>query len=219
MPGIADAGGDGRVRLDAIARWLQDVAYTDLVDAGFEERGVWILRRMRLVVRAFPRFGELATLRTFCSGVGRFSAERRTTIAAATGVVEAVAIWVWLDERGRPGRFDQRFLDLYGTSASGRAAPTRLHHPEPPADAERRPWIFRGTDVDVAGHVNNSQYWAPLEDELGDADPGPMDLEIEHRDSAQPGEASVLRTADGLWIESAPGVISASILVAGRPAL
>ena len=41
MPGIADAVGDGRVRLDAIARWLQDVAYADLIDAGFErERGL-----------------------------------------------------------------------------------------------------------------------------------------------------------------------------------
>ena len=57
-PGIADALGDGRVRLDAIARWLQDVAYADLLDAGFEERGVWIVRRMRLRVESWPRFGE-----------------------------------------------------------------------------------------------------------------------------------------------------------------
>ena len=35
-PGIADATPSGRCRLDAIARWLQDIAYADLVDAGFE---------------------------------------------------------------------------------------------------------------------------------------------------------------------------------------
>ena len=35
-PGIADADGAGRCRLDAMARWLQDIAYADLIDAGFE---------------------------------------------------------------------------------------------------------------------------------------------------------------------------------------
>ena len=32
-PGIADADAAGRCRLDAMARWLQDIAYADLVDA------------------------------------------------------------------------------------------------------------------------------------------------------------------------------------------
>ena len=89
IPGIADGIGDMRIRLDAIARWLQDVAYADLIDAGFEQEGVWILRRVRQRVRSFPRFGEQVTLRTFCSGVGRFSAERRTTVRSAAGFVDA----------------------------------------------------------------------------------------------------------------------------------
>ena len=79
-PGIADADAAGRCRLDAMARWLQDIAYADLIDAGFEGRGAWIVRRTRIRVERFPRFGEELTLRTFCSGIGRFSAERRTSI-------------------------------------------------------------------------------------------------------------------------------------------
>ena len=103
MPGIADAVGGGRVRLDAIARWLQDVAYADILDAGFDQGGVWIVRRARMRVESFPRFGEPVTLRTHCSGLGRFSAERRTTIRGATAAVDAVASWVWIDERRAPG--------------------------------------------------------------------------------------------------------------------
>src|SRR5205814_9256418 len=38
LPGLADASGSGRVRVDAIARWLQDVAYADLVAAGLAGR-------------------------------------------------------------------------------------------------------------------------------------------------------------------------------------
>ena len=52
-PGIADATPSGRCRLDAIARWLQDIAYADLVDAGFEGRGAWIVRPDRRR-RPFP---------------------------------------------------------------------------------------------------------------------------------------------------------------------
>ena len=216
MPGIADAPGDRRVRLDAIARWLQDVAYADLIDAGFEQEGVWILRRARLRVDGFPRFGERVTLRTFCSGVGRFSAERRTTIRSDEGAVDAVATWVWLDERGSPGRFDERFLGIYRESAAGRPAPTRLSHPEPPEGAERAAWTFRAADIDVAGHVNNSHYWEPLEERLAAAPASTIDVEIEHRDAALAGEAVIVSTPDALWICGAAGEQYASLQVLER---
>jgi acyl-ACP thioesterase len=215
-PGIADAVGDGRVRLDAIARWLQDVAYADLIDAGFEERGVWIVRRMRVRVVAWPRFGEPVALRTFCSGLGRFAAERRTSIAGASSAVEAVALWVWIDESGRPARFDERFTAIYATSAGDRGAPVRLRHPDPPAGAERRPWTFRVADLDVAGHVNNSHYWEPLEELLAGTEPAALEAEIEHRDPALAGTAYVVGDRDALWVEGAEGAVHASIQVAGR---
>lgn len=106
LPGITDAGGDGRVRLDALARWLQDVAYADWLDSGVDEGGMWILRRARMRVERFPRFGDPVTIRTFCSGIGRFSAERRTSVSGRSAAVETVATWVWMDsETGRPKRF------------------------------------------------------------------------------------------------------------------
>ena len=214
MPGIADGVGDLRVRLDAIARWLQDVAYADLLDAGFEEEGMWIVRRVRQRVRSFPRFGEPVTVRTFCSGVGRFSAERRTTIRSATGHVDTVALWIWLGPGGEPQRFPDRFVELYGESAAGRPAPVRLRHPDPDPDCARTPWTFRAADVDVAGHVNNSHFWEPGVEELAGTVPGGIDVEVEHRDPALPGPAHVLRSANGAWIEGADGALQASIQLA-----
>ena len=212
-PGIADAVGGGRVRLDAIARWLQDVAYFDLVDAGFEQRGAWIVRRARLRIDAFPRFEDELIVRTFCSGLGRFSAERRTTVSGGSAAVEAVALWVWLDESGRPARFPERFVELYGESAAGRSAPVRLRHPGPPDGCARRPLSFRVTDVDVAGHVNNSHYWAPIEEELAGGEPQRLDAEIEYRDSGQPGELEVLSDGEARWIADGDGRVLASILL------
>jgi len=214
LPGIADADANGRCRLDAIARWLQDVAYADLIDAGFEGRGAWIVRRTRIQVEAFPRFGEELAARTFCSGIGRFSAERRHSIRGEAAAVETVALWVCLDpKRGRPMRFPPDFLAVYEESAAGRDANVRLRHPDPPADADRSSWTFRASEMDPAGHVNNSHYWTPLEEELAGApEPGSIDAEVEYRDPAMPGEVALLRAGTSLWITGTDGAVHASIL-------
>jgi acyl-ACP thioesterase len=213
-PGIADADGAGRCRLDALARWLQDIAYADLVDAGFEGQGAWIVRRTRIRVETFPRFGENLEVRTFCSGIGRFSAERRTSIRGDRAAVETVGRWVCLDPgRGRPMRFPSEFISIYEESAGGRDANVRLRHPDPPAEAERSAWHFRATEMDPAGHINNSHYWSPLEEELA-AGPEPerIDAEIEFRDPALAGEAVLLRQGSSLWIASTQGAVHASIV-------
>jgi acyl-ACP thioesterase len=217
-PGVADATPAGRIRLDGIARWLQDVAYRDSVDAAFPDAGLWILRRVRIRVSSFPRFGEPATLRTFCSGLGRFAAERRTSIASATGRVECVALWVLLDpETGRPRRFPAEFAELYAPSAGGRDARVHPRHPEPADGAPESAWSFRATDLDLADHVNNSHYWEPLEQELVANEPDSIDAEIEFRDPAKPGPARLIGGGDAIWIASARGELHASLLIAPKP--
>jgi acyl-ACP thioesterase len=213
-PGIADADAAGRCRFDAMARWLQDVAYADLIDAGFEGRGAWIVRRTRLRVESFPRFGEELVLRTFCSGIGRFSAERRTSITGGSAAVEAVSVWVCLDpERGRPLRFPPDFIAAYEVSAAGRDANVRLRHPDPADGAERSPWTFRATEMDPAGHINNSHYWVPLEEEIASGpEPGAIDAEIEYRDPAMAGEAVLIRQGSSMWIASGDGALHASLI-------
>ena len=212
-PGAADVVGGGRARLDAIARWLQEVARQDLEDAGFGGRGVWIVRRTRIVAGPFPSYGERLSVRTFCSGLGRFSAERRTTIEGAEGRVEAVSRWICLEPDGsRPQRLEGGFREAYAASAGERDANVRVRHPEPPPGAAERPWVFRATDLDIAGHVNNTHYWAPLEEEfLAGGEPQRFDGEVEHRDPAQPGPAALMEAGPMLWLASSSGELHASI--------
>ena len=219
MPGIADATPSGRCRLDAIARWLQDVAYEDVVEAGFEGRGAWIVRRLRIRVESFPRFGERLSVRTFCTGIGRFSAERTTSIQGPSATVDAVGIWVYLDPKtGRPLRFEPEFVEIYSESAQGRDANVRLRHPDPPEQAVRLGWTFRHSELDPAGHINNSHYWTPLEEELArDPEPQSIDAEIEFRDPAMPGEVELIRDGSSLWIAS-KDAIHASLIRANVPA-
>jgi acyl-ACP thioesterase len=214
MPGLADATATGRVRLDAIARWLQDAAYLDLVDAGLADRGGWVVRRTRLRVESFPRFDAPVLIRTFCSATGRVAAERRTSVMGGGAAIEAVAMWIHVDtETLRPLRLGEEFDAVYGESAGDRKANFRLRHPEPSVDAQPTAWHFRASDVDVAGHVNNAAYWEPVEETLWEtADPDSADMEIEYREPAQPGEARIVRGRSVMWVTDTTGALHASIV-------
>jgi acyl-ACP thioesterase len=216
QPGVADVTGSGRTRLDAIARWLQEIARQDLDDAGFGGRGVWIVRRTRIRVKSFPRYDQTLTLRTFCSGIGRFSAERRTVIRGGEASVDTVSRWICFDPEGaRPQRFDDDFKAAYAETAGERDANVRVRHPGPPeggAAGDPEPWLFRATDLDVADHVNNSHYWGPLEQALlGAPEPQSFDGEVEHREPALAGPALLLRDGDWAWVTSHEGEVHASI--------
>jgi acyl-ACP thioesterase len=218
IAGLADAAPSGRVRLDALARWLQDAALNDVVDAGLGETALWVVRRTRLAVARFPRLGATASVRTWSSGVGRMWAQRRTTIATDDGgLVEAVALWVHLDpDGGRPLPLTAAELEVYGPSTAGREVQARLRHPAPTADAASRPWRFRTTELDVADHVNNAAYWAPLEDELlrdAAAEPAALDVELEFKTPAQPGEHAILSAGAHRWIVTGEGEVRASFLL------
>jgi acyl-ACP thioesterase len=110
-------------------------------------------------------------------------------------------------------RFPPDFAAAYEESAGGRGANVRLRHPDPPDDAERSSWHFRAAETDPVGHINNSHYWAPLEEDLAlGREPERIDAEIEFRDPAMPGEVARLRDGSSMWIAGAEGVVHASIL-------
>jgi acyl-ACP thioesterase len=257
-PGLADCAPSGRIRLDALARWLQDVAYADVEDAGLASAAVWVVRRARMHVKRFPRFGSRFVLATFCSGLGRMWAERRTTITrvgAEDSDVEAVSLWVHLDPKARrPTPLTEHELTTYGDAAAGRRVTARLRHPPPDGIERRFTWRFRATECDLAAHINNAAYWQPLEEEilgcgapvavgdvsagaavapgaaaapvaagvpvapgaavLGGGDPETLDVEIEYRTPAQPGEKIILCNGARRWIVDEAGETHASILLA-----
>jgi acyl-ACP thioesterase len=203
--GFADCAPSGRIRLDAVARWLQDVAYADVEDAGLASMAVWVVRRTRICVRRFPRFGERFSLATFCSGLGRMWGERRTTVrreGEPEPDVESAALWVHLDPASwRPVPFSDRESELYGSAAAGRRVSARLRHPAPAPAGSSRPWLFRAVDLDIAGHVNNAAYWEPLEEELlAGPEPERIDAEIEFRSPCQPGVKQLIEDGPRRWI-------------------
>jgi acyl-ACP thioesterase len=207
---LGDVTVSGRLRVDAIGRYLQDVARDDSAGSGIANPMGWVVRRTYLEVLRAPTFQEPVELATWCSGYGSRWAERRTTITGADGGrVETETLWVHVDPvSGRPARLGEDFFVHYGEAAQGRQVDARLPAEVPvPPTAHRLAWPWRQADFDILGHVNNAAYGAAVEEALA-ADgraPEAFAVEMEYRDPARPGTVGELAFApdgDGLrlWI-------------------
>lgn len=221
---LADGSPRGRVRVDALARMLQDVSDEDTTDAGFPPDEPWVVRRVDMGIRAFPSFRDVVTATTWCSGIGGRWAERRVRIVGdAGGQVDAAVLWVHLDRDGRPARLPDRFDDLYAEASGGRRVRARLHHgsmPELPA----APFPLRFTDFDVMGHVNNAVSWEPVEEAMAAREglQAPLRLSVEHPlpiDRGAEPRVAVLDRVDGfdLWITDGARVCSTAEVRTWRP--
>lgn len=186
---VTDVTPAGRLRLDAFARYLQEVAEDDVADTGWQAPYDWLLRRCAVLARGYPVLGDRVALRTFCTGTGPRWAERTTTLAGPGGdLMQATALWVAMGRDGRPAELGPGFHSLYGQAAGGRRASARLTLPAPGPAAAARPWPVRASDFDPAGHVNNSVHWAAAEDILAGVGWLPAAAELEYHRPILPGD-------------------------------
>jgi acyl-ACP thioesterase len=221
---LADADGAGRLRLDACARYLQDIGNDDTLDAGADvDETSWVVRRAVVDVVRPPRWRERLSLATWCGGTGGRWAERRLSMVGEHGgSVEIATLWVHIDlTTMAPARLPAAFLDTYGEAALGRKVTSRrwLDGPDGNGDGANGdgagghgpvtvPWVLRATDIDLLGHVNNAAYWAAVEEQLlggpaalrGAGDhplrAGPYRAVMEYGAGLAPGAAVELRVAD-----------------------
>jgi acyl-ACP thioesterase len=160
---LSDMDSTGRLRLDAVARYLQDVATDDVAETGWgAPEHLWVVRRYCIdVLVPFLADGEVELV-TWGSGVGAVAAGRRTSLVGDRGgAIEADSVWIHLTPDGRAARLDD--FGVYAASAAGRSVSTRKALPDPPPDAPRTPWPLRSTDVDLLGHANNAAHWHAVE--------------------------------------------------------
>jgi acyl-ACP thioesterase len=198
---LADVDPRGRVRLDAIARLLQDVAIDDVQETGWGTPShLWFVRRIRVEVHVpFLQDREIELV-TWCSGLAAIAAGRRWSLNGDRGGrIEVDSVWIHLGPDQRPVRIEG--FGVYGEATGGRHVSTKLELPDPPPEAVVAPWPLRASDVDMHGHVNNAIHWQAVEHALasGDIDAdGPLAAELDYREPIDLGdELELLRAAQG----------------------
>jgi acyl-ACP thioesterase len=195
---LADMDESGRVRLDAVARFLQDVAIDDVQETGWGTPDhLWFVRRIRVEVRVPFLDDREMGLVTWCSGLAAIAAGRRWSLEGDRGGrIEVDSVWIHLGRDQRPARIES--FGVYAEATGGRPVSTRLELPAPPDDAPRAPWALRSTDVDLHGHVNNAVYWQAVEDAIRAARVdarAPLAVELDYRDPIDLADTVELATA------------------------
>lgn len=193
---LGDVSPKGRLRFDAAARYLQDIANDDAVDGAYSDIHGWVVRRTEMWVHRFPVYMEDIDLRTWCGGYGSHWAERRTKIVSASGaLIEAAALWVHVDLKTlRSIPLPSDFLPIVDLASGGRKVSAKLtigkHLPPLSSDPSRvSHWPVRFTDMDAVGHMNNASYWDALEEYLSrhGTRRAPLHVTVEHHLAIDPG--------------------------------
>ena len=166
---LSDTDATGRLRLDAVARYLQDAATDDVEETGWGAPDhLWVLRSMRIDILAPFLADQEASIVTWGSSFSALAAGRRWSLTGdAGGSIEVDSTWIHLGPDARPARIGVGF-DGYVEATQGRAASTKLTLAPPALDGPRTAWPLRATDVDRMGHVNNAAYWAAVEQRLAE---------------------------------------------------
>jgi len=167
-----EAGPDGQVRISALLRYAQDVAWRHSEDLGFDrgwyrERGLgWVVRGVDLEVHEPISMGHTLRVSTAVVGHRRIWARRLGECRLADGRLAArvTTDWVLLDERNRvvriPADFGLAFTNPEVDSEIIRV-PAQMDAPIASHALSVRP-----ADLDPLDHVNNAVYFDWLEEAL-----------------------------------------------------
>ena len=202
---LGDATPNGRLRLDSVARYLQDVSNDDTRDADWSDPHWWVVRRTVIDVHQFPEYMQEIDLTTWCGGIGSHWAERRTRISSVDGMplIDAASLWVHVDETTmQPSKVPADVVDILGASAGARDVNARLLLRDKLFDESivyTSPWPLRFADFDAVGHMNNAAYWVIVEEFLAAHRDvrAPLRAVVEHVVQVEPGQEPIRHIASG----------------------
>lgn len=185
---VGDIDRGGRLRLDAVARHVQDIGQDHVHALGFDKtHPVGVVRRTMIDLVRPIEFQDVLRLRRWCSGTSTRWCEIRVRIdGGAGGLIESEAFWININrDTGMPSRFSDDFLEqLQRTTDVHRLRWKAYLIPGARQDAEHvSEYPVRFTDIDLFDHMNNAIYWSVVEDYLSTRPEllaSPLRVTIEH---------------------------------------
>ena len=240
-----DVDQDMRVRLDAVARYLQDVANDNIEATDFGASDpFWIIRRTIIdVIRPFSWPAGI-TAQRWCGALSTRWTNMRVRLTAdhetnrfnpderQPGLIETEAFWINVNDQGVPSRIsDDMFEQISAMTDVHRLRWKSINPEKAPVASEvdlpDREHVLRITDFDPFKHLNNAAYLEAIEDELVDHQDlidGPHRAVIEYLKPIVPGTRLMLRRvreADRLLVWILIGddfdVVAATVSVTRTP--
>jgi acyl-ACP thioesterase len=200
---------NGRIKMSAIANYLQESAWRHANHLGFgyedtrQRNEFWVIVSLMIRMTGSPEWGTTITVETWPKGIDRLFAFRDFKIMDAEGVVigAATSTWMILDQdTRRPKSVDivKPVLHMATNHGGLEGNPPLLMPLKDISGVESRQVRF--SEVDQNGHVNNIRYIDWCIDAL------PSEWHREHRiRSMVINYLSEVRADETLEISSGPG--------------
>lgn len=171
-----DVDTENRLRLDGIARYLQDIGSDNLAAFGFDKTDpLWIVRRTAIEVHRPAVWPDRMRLRRWCAAHStRWSAMRVRLTSTAGALIETEGFWIDIGaDTGMPTRISDGLLESLGRTTDEHRLRWKPWLTSTPPDIDdwedhERTFHLRTTDIDPFNHVNNATYWHAVEECLAD---------------------------------------------------
>lgn len=198
-----DIDEDYRLRLDGVARYIQEVGAEHLEDAKqTETHPSWIVQRTVIDVIAPIEWPDVIRFRRWCSGIStRWCTMRVRLDGAKGGRIETEGFWINMNkDTAGPARISDDFFARLGTTTTDHRLRWRPWLKEPLRDGAATEFPLRRTDVDHFEHVNNTVYWHGLHEilaQIPEVAAAPYRTIVEYRKPITLGEKVTIHTDRG----------------------
>ncbi len=219
----SDIDQDGRIRLDGVARYIQEVGAEHLLDAGHAEiHPHWIVQRTVIDVVEPLEWPSDISFARWCSGISsRWCSMRVRLRGSEGGLIETEGFWINMNKDTQtPSLISDEFFTRLATTTDNHRLKWRPWLDAAADGVTVTPFALRSTDIDHFRHVNNTVYWHGVHEVLARAG-GPFEAPyrsvVEYRKPIQPQEAVdiVWRRSGGelrLWFVVADQVRAAGLV-------
>jgi medium-chain acyl-[acyl-carrier-protein] hydrolase len=161
----------GRLQAPILCKLLEEAAAGHArilgvaVETLFEEGVAWVLSRLQLMMERWPASGEEIVVETWPEAASRLYTERRFEVFDASHgrIGAATTRWLVMDlVRRRPVRLPQLVRDRLAAIDIGTELKSFTDLGAPDTAQNGFACTVRRSDLDLAGHVNNTSYveWA-----------------------------------------------------------
>lgn len=192
-----------RLRLDGVARYIQEVGAEHLGDANLADvHPHWIVLRTVIDVLKPIEIPSDITFRRWCAALSTRWCNMRVQLEGSDGgCIETEGFWICMNKDTlTPSRLTDDCIARFGSTTDNHRLRWRPWLTEPVGSVRsgtETPFPLRRTDIDHFEHVNNTIYWHGVHEILGqtpELEGAPYRAVLEYRSPIKFGESVTIHS-------------------------